>query len=149
MDASVTAMVRCLTFGVEGEQRAVIHAIHVIARQHQHQRRVVVGDKTQVLEHGVGRFAGLPIDVRAVSIGMQHPDAAGKSSIQVPRAANADMGVEGVREVLGQDHDVEQPGIGTAVGQRKVDDAEYCRRTARRLDPASSAPPVACHRRRP
>jgi hypothetical protein len=71
----------------------------------------VVLDKVQILVYGIGG-ASVPVPDGSTQIRLAQVNAA-VLTIQVPRFANAYVGVEGVRPVLGENGYVEYPRIDT------------------------------------
>jgi hypothetical protein len=85
---------------VRGDQRPVVHAHDVIAREHEHARRALLLDPVPVLGDRIGR-AAVPAGVAARLVGLQDDDAA-RAAVQVPGAAGADVVVERGRGMLRQ-----------------------------------------------
>ena len=114
-----------------GHERRVVHLVDVVAGEDEDVVRVVVLDDVEVLEDGVGG-AAVPLgDPAAGDVGLEHLHAA-PVPVEVPRAAQADVVVQGARVVLGQDDDIVDARVH-AVAQREVDDPVLAAERHRRL----------------
>ena len=115
---------------MRGDQIAVIHLINMIAGQNQHQIGALVFHIADVLQNRIGG-AAVPTLVVATLIRLQqpHPTAI---TVEVPGFADADMVVQGMRPILGQNRDIENARIH-AIGQCKINDPIFARKRHRRL----------------
>ena len=89
------------------EQRAIVHAVDLVAGKHEDPSRAAIHDRVPVLGNRVG-CAPVPAGAGARQIGLQdqHPAAL---AVQIPGAARADVVVQGDGRVLGDDPDVLGP----------------------------------------
>ncbi len=83
----------------------------MIARKDQYRVGSFLKDEVQVLVNGVSR-APVPVPSSSTQIGLAQVNAAALT-VQVPGFANANVGVEGMGAVLGEDGHVIDTGIHT------------------------------------
>ena len=78
----------------------IVHAIELVARENQHVLRVVLLDVAKVLGDCV-RGALIPRAARLSGVGRKDRDAAA-ALVEVPGLARADVAVQQVRTILGE-----------------------------------------------
>ena len=100
---------------------AVIHLVHVIARQDQHEARIVAANDVYILVHRVGG-AGVPRGLDPLLRRQQLHELAELAAQEAP--ALLDVQQQGVGLVLRQHADAADAGVH-AVGQGEVYDAEF------------------------
>ena len=111
------------------EHRAVVHLVDVVARQYQHELRVVAADDIDVLVDRVGG-AGIPRSLDTLLRRQQLHELAQLAAHEAPAALH--VAYQAVRLVLGQDGDLADTRVD-AVRQWEVDDAELAAEGHRRL----------------
>src|SRR5205085_11971689 len=98
----------------------IVHSIDMVAGEHENDLVLVLGHELEVLVDRIGR-ARVPIGVLSALVRLEQPHAADRS-VQIPRSPDADVVVQRMRSVLGEDGDIIDARID-AVAQREVDDA--------------------------
>ena len=106
---------------VEVQHGAVVHLIDVVAGEDQGGVGIVFGEEVEILQNGVGG-AGIPVVLAAALIRLQEPDAA-VLAVEIPGFTDADVFVEAVGTILGEDADGIDAAIDT-VADREVDNTE-------------------------
>src|SRR5258708_5939518 len=105
---------------MEGDHRAIVHAIDVVTGKDEHIVAARFHDEVQILVNCVGG-ALVPIRLLAPDIGLEQANAA-LLPVQVPGLTDADMIVQRVGTILGQYGDINDAGID-AVAQGKINTA--------------------------
>ncbi len=109
----VTASVALARRSLVGlRQRAIVHAIDMVAGEHQHAVGTALFDHVPVLRHGV-RGAAIPAGMAPGLVGLQDLDAAG-APVEIPGASRADVVVQRGRRVLGDQRDVLDVASGSS-----------------------------------
>jgi hypothetical protein len=104
----------------------------VVARQDEHEVRVLLGDRRRVPSDGIGR-ARVPAHlVGAGEIWLQDADAGAEGPVQIPGAPTPDVVDQRAGAVLGEDEDAVDPRVH-AVRQGEVDDPVLAPERDRRL----------------
>ena len=107
---------------VRGEKCAVVHLVDMIARQDQHEARVVGADDVEILVHGVGG-AAVPLTADSLRCRQDFDELALAGAGLEPRPALHQVPYQRMRLVLGQHADPAYARID-AVRQREIDDPE-------------------------
>src|SRR4051812_2724246 len=106
---------------MELHHAAVVHAVHVVARENQHDFIPIRRYKGKVLVDGVG-CARVPVRIPTATLeGLKQTHTA-VTTVEVPGTTDADVVVQGMRAILSKYGDVVETGVN-AVAEREIDDS--------------------------
>ena len=117
---------------VIGDHGPVIHLVDVVAGENKGQVGLALAQVTQILVDGIGG-AVIPVLGGAGLVGLEQAHAAAQA-VQVPGLADANVLVERMGTVLGQDGHVVDVRID-AVGKREINDTVFAGERHRGLGP--------------